>query len=305
MSQPWSLGRVSAGVLIGASVALAAISPANAADPAAPKEMPAAAAATSTLIDFAFGARVQSDYNFRGISQSDHSWSPQAYAEVQVWDNFFYAGVAGYRVDLATRPDAEIDLTAGIRPKWGPLTFDFGVIRYWYPGERQFFDPYTGGVLTPRNTDMTEVAAKVAWAFDPNWTFGAGIFHAWDWLGSGAPGTYHNATIKYTFTDTLPGFAISGELGYYSLGTVDTYLGGFKLADYTYWNAGVSYTWKNLTLDLRYHDTDLSKDECFINTTDPQGVFSGSLRSNWCQAAFVATLSVDFVASQLGIFAPR
>ena len=76
------------------------------------------------------------------------------------------------------------------------------------------------------------------------------------------------------------------------------------LIDYTYWNAGVSYTWKNVTLDLRYHDTDLNKNACFINTTDPKGVFSGTGRSKWCSEAFIATLSVDFTASQLGIFAP-
>jgi hypothetical protein len=74
--------------------------------------------------------------------------------------------------------------------------------------------------------------------------------------------------------------------------------------DYNYWNAGVSYTYKTVTLDLRYHDTDLNKNECFTNTTDPRGVFSGSGRSKWCSEAFVATLSLDLVGSQLGIFAP-
>ena len=39
-----------------------------------------------------------------------------------------------------------------------------------------------------------------------------------------------------------------------------------NLPDYNYWNVGVSYTYKNLTADLRYHDTDLSKTECFCFT---------------------------------------
>jgi hypothetical protein len=33
-----------------------------------------------------------------------------------------------------------------------------------------------------------------------------------------------------------------------------------NLPDYTYWNAGVSYTWKNLTADVRYHDTNAVED---------------------------------------------
>jgi uncharacterized protein (TIGR02001 family) len=309
MPNRWGMRRVRAGALsLGAGVSLAVVAgSAAAADLPRTKQLPPVAvepAPESKLIDFAFGARIATDYNFRGISQSDRSWSPQAYGELQLFDNFLYAGIAAYRVDLPTDPDAEVDLTVGIRPKWGPLTFDLGIIRYWYPGERQFFFP-AGVILTPKDTDFTELAAKVSWAVDSSWTLGAGVFHTWDWLGSGAPGTYANATLKYLFPETfLPGFAISGELGYYSLGRVDAYLGGLNLKDYTYWNAGVSYTWKNITIDARYHDTDLSRSECFLNTTDPSGVFSGSGRSKWCDAAFVGTLSFDITASQLGIFAP-
>ena len=96
-----------------------------AADPAAPKVMPGPAVALGAKpIDFAFGFRLASDYNFRGISQSNRDPSPQGYVELQLLDNLLYAGVAGYRVDLPTRPSAEVDLTAGFRPKWGPLSFD-------------------------------------------------------------------------------------------------------------------------------------------------------------------------------------
>lgn len=281
-----------------------------AADPAAPKVMPVSAAESDAkVIDFAFGFRIASDYNFRGISQSNRDPSPQGYVELQLLDNLLYAGVAGYRVDLPTRPDAEIDLTAGIRPKWGPLSFDFGVIYYYYPGERRLTDAVAGTIFTPKNTDFVELAAKVSWAIDSQWTLGAGVFHAWDWLGSGAPGTYANLTAKYALPENalgaIPGvFAISGELGHYSLGTTSAVLGSVRLPDYVYWNAGVSYTYKNTTLDLRYHDTDLSKTECFTNTTDPKGIANGTGRSNWCGAAFIATLSFDTTASQLGIFAP-
>lgn len=302
--------RQACGLSLGAALALVASAGiAKAADAPRTKRMPPAPPAPvveSKLIDFAFGARIATDYNFRGISQSDRKWSPQAYGELQFWDNFVYAGIAAYGVDLPTDPGAEIDLTAGIRPKWGPLTFDFGVIGYVYPSERQFLDSFTGGILTPKDTDFLEVAGKVSWAVNDSFTLGSGVFHTQDFLNSGADATYVNLTAKYTIPETIlpAGFAISGELGHYSLGTVDQYLGGLNLVDYTYWNAGVSYTWKNITLDLRYHDTDLNKEECFINTTDPRGVLTGSARSKWCSGAFVATLSVDFVASQLGIFAP-
>ena len=312
MSKKMSAGRGKAGRLsLGAAVALvASAGMAVAADaPRTKRKMmpppPVVEAPVETkLVDFAFGLRAASDYNFRGISQSDRGFSPQGYGELQLFDNFVYAGVAGYGVDLPTKPLMELDLTAGIRPKLGPLTFDFGVIGYVYPDETQFI--VDDVILTPRDTDFLEVAGKVSYTYMDSLTLGAGVFHTGDFLGSGANATYFNATAKYVIPDTIlpAGFAISGEIGRYELGRVDAYLGGFELIDYTYWNAGVSYTWNNFTLDLRYHDTDLSKEECFINTTDPKGVFTGSGRSRWCSEAFVASLSVDLVASQLGIFAP-
>ena len=274
-------------------------------------------------IDLAFGFRIATDYNFRGISQSNHDPSPQAYAELQLFDNFLYFGTNYYRVDLPTKPQAEIDLTGGIRPKLGPLTFDFGYTYYYYPDERRLINyfttvPYTlpdgtaflaPPFFTPKNTDFLELAAKVSWAINDQWTVGGGVFYAWDWLGTGAPGVYTNATAKWTLPEGafggLPsGFAVSGEIGHYSLGRVNPWLGGLNLKDYLYWNAGLSYTWKNFTLDLRYHDTDLNKTECFLNTTDPRGLFTGSGQSNWCGTRFIATLSADFTASALGVFAP-
>lgn len=293
-----------------AFVVLACATVAQAADLSAPKVLPPAAAPLPTLpIDFVFGARLQSDYNFRGISQSDLRPSPQAYGEIQLFDNFLYGGVAAYRVDLPTRPDAEIDLTVGIRPKLGPLTFDLGLIYYYYPGERRLFDQTGTTFFTPANTDFLELAGKVSWAATDQLTLGANVFHAWDWLGSGAPATYASATAKYVLPDSIiaasvGSLAFSGELGRYMLGTTSPQLGRVRLPDYTYWNAGAAYTYGNVTLDLRYHDTDLNKSDCFTLTTDPQALFNGTNRSGWCSTAFIATLSVDLQASKLGVFAP-
>lgn len=275
---------------------------------------------TPVLFDVAFNAKVLTDYNFRGISQTDRQPAVQGYAELQFWNNLFYAGVFGSNVELPTKPDAEIDFTAGVRPKIGPVTFDFGVISYYYPGERRLFDPFTtvtytlpngnsfdGPVfLTPKNTDYTEVVGRISYSWEDKLILGAGVYHAWDWLGSGATATYFNGTAKYNIPEGalgfLPaGFAITGEIAFYDLGRTSPQLGSIKLEDYAYWNAGVSYTWKNLTFDVRYHDTDLSKEECFTNTTDPQGYFSGSGRSNWCDRTFIASLSVDFTLSGLGV----
>lgn len=247
------------------------------------------------------------DYNFRGISQSDRKPGAQGSVELQFYNNLFYLGVFGASVDLATSPAAEIDFFAGIRPKFGPLTFDFGVIQYYYPSEKQYIDA-AGVFWTPKNTDFTEAVGKVSWAVNDAFTLGGNIFYAWDWLGTGATGTYASVTAKYNLP-FLEGLAVSGEYGHYWLGTTNLAIWSTvpptNLPDYSYWNAGLSFTWKNLTADIRYHDTSLSKRDCFALTADPGGILSGSGRSKWCGPAVVGSLSFDITASSLGVFAPR
>lgn len=282
----WGLAALAGAAMLGSGVATAAELP----PPAVP-----AAIATPVLFDLAFGGKLLSDYNFRGISQTDLRPAVQGYAELQIWDNFFYAGVFGSNVKLPTNPDAEVDLTAGIRPKLGPVTFDFGVIRYVYPNEGGL--DVLGNPFIVDNTDYTELVGKISYTYEKVLTLGANVFHAWDYLHTGATGTYASVTAKYA-TPFIEGLAFSGELGHYFLGRTSFALGSIDLQDYTYWNAGVSYTFKVFTVDLRYHDTNLSKADCFVITGDPSGFFNGG-RSNWCGSAIIASISADTTFSAL------
>ncbi len=79
---------------LGLAAGLMAAGAAQAADVAAPGTMPQEAAGPAAKpIEFAFGARVQSDYIFRGISQSDRKPSLQGYGELQLLDNLIYAAM--------------------------------------------------------------------------------------------------------------------------------------------------------------------------------------------------------------------
>ena len=59
---------------------------------------------------------------------------------------------------------------------------------------------------------------------------------------------------------------------------------------------------KIFSLDLRYHDTNLSKENCFVFTGDPNAAPGGrpnftnpgGLVSQWCSAAFVAKYFIAF-----------
>jgi hypothetical protein len=72
------------------------------------------------------------------------------------------------------------------------------------------------------------------------------------------------------------------------------------LPAYANWNAGVTFTYKLLNFDLRYYDTNLSRENCYVFTGDTNAVAGGvadplrnpdGLMSRWCGAAFVGKLS--------------
>ena len=70
-----------------------------------------------------------------------------------------------------------------------------------------------------------------------------------------APGTW--------FATGWGGYA-SGDLGYWKLGTSDSFYGvagfpgGIPYTSYWNWDAGIGFTYKVFTLDLRYYGTNLS-----------------------------------------------
>ena len=282
--------------ILAAGVVLAA--PAFAADLPSAAPAPAPAPVVS-MFDFAAGGKVMTDYNFRGISQSDRKPSGTAYFEgrLNVNETFqFYVATQAWAVKLPTDPSAEVDIYGGVRATFGALAFDLGVMRYWYPGETEYLA--AGWV---KSADFTEVYGKATYTFNEMFTFGANVFYSPNWLNTGATGTYVSGTAKVT----LPyDFSVSGELGRYFLGTTDSFYAFTRLPDYTYWNLGLTYTYKVLSLDLRYHDTDLSKTQCSLITGNnsslaPIGIGARSDSSKWCSAAFIATLSVDITGANI------
>jgi uncharacterized protein (TIGR02001 family) len=286
--------------ILAASAVVAA--PAFAADLGVSKA-PAPAPVAVSMFDFAAGGKLMSDYNFRGISQSDRKPSGTAYFEgrLNINETFqAYAGVQAYAVKLPTDPSAEVDIFAGVRATFGALVLDVGAMRYWYPGETEFSVARGFPNDWVRSADFTEVYGKATYTFNDMFTFGANVFYSPNYLNTGSSGTYLAGTAKVT----LPyDFAISGEFGHYFLGRTDPFY-AVTLPDYNYWNLGLTYTYKALSFDVRYHDTDLSKAECSLLTGNnsnlaPVGIGARSNSSKWCSAAFIATLSFDITGASL------
>jgi uncharacterized protein (TIGR02001 family) len=254
-----------AGALSGA--AIAADIPSR--EPAAPP--PAVAVSPWGL---SFGTVFTTDYNFRGISQSARKPAVQGSAELTytVNPNFqLYTNVFGSSLKLPSQASMELDGSFGVRPSFGGVSFDFGATYYGYPGE-----------LPGVKSEFWEFYGKASYKFFDKLTLGAAIYHAPNWLNLGTTGTYLSATAAY---DLPRGFAVSGELARYNFG---------NLPDYTYWNAGISYTYKVATLDLRYHDTSLNKMDCQTLVAEPNRA-----SSKWCGQSFIASLKFNYSINNL------
>jgi uncharacterized protein (TIGR02001 family) len=292
--------------------------------------------------DVAISAALMSDYNFRGITQSAHHPSAQAGFEPRynfnsTWQG--YVGISGESIDFPNQAAAEIDFYAGIRPTFDKLALDFGVWYYWYPGGNCWgAAPGSatvgtcntapagatvpnkngiplGGNVVKSNESFYEFYAKATYTFNDQWAVGAQYWYSPSVSNSGAPGNYVVGNVTYTepsswWGSTGIGGYISGDVGYWALGTSDAFYGtgipgnrffnGVNYTDYWNWDAGLGFTYKAFTLDLRYYDTSLDKAECSVFTSASNTSFSpGNVTtqnpngqgSNWCGAAYIAKLS--------------
>jgi uncharacterized protein (TIGR02001 family) len=238
-----------------------------------------------------------SDYNFRGVSQSNRGPSAGAYIVPQLTVPFgtLFVGLAGWAIDWPTSygfssPSAEVDIYGGWRGTFGAFSLDLGAIYYYYPSEQL-------GI----NSDFLELYAKAGYAITPDLSVGVNAFYTPDLLNYGqfgfgdVPGVYASVTGKWVTPWKVGdlGSYVSGELGHWFLDDV----GAAPSVDpsYTYWNAGLALTYKVVTLDLRYHGTDMSRAECgnFLL------VAAGNPATKWCGDTFIASLKFDTALSQL------
>jgi len=248
--------------------------------------------------EFSFKAGLASDYIYRGVTLSDRR--PAVGTVLEAAYSILYAGGTVTSVNLPTRPAAEITMVGGLRPVLGDVTFDFNWTYFLYPGETVPPGTFAG-------IDYWEAAARAdiklgellrvagGFAYSPNVSnTGAWSKYAAGGLGVDLP---RNA-LPHDITAS-----VTGGAGYYWFGNQSAALGGFPLPAYLNWNAGVTFTRSRFNLDLRYYDTNLSKEDCFVFTGDPNATPGGridpvtnpqGLVSRWCSATVVAKFWFEY-----------
>lgn len=235
---------------------------------AAPTEIEAAS------FDAKFSAGVTSDYNYRGYTLSNHLPSVSANGEADY--SIFFASVNVASVQMPGLSHFQMTDTLGLRRSFGALILETGGAIYSYPGLAN--DP-----------SYAEVYLSPSYAATKQLTIGLNVFYAPDYYRMGNWENYNSLAVKY---DIGSGLTFSAELGRQFFGTTSA---GIKLPDYTYGNAGFSYAYKSLTIDLRYHATTLSRQSCFLIT----GTGSALGGSNGCEPTLIASLSWNAGLSEL------
>jgi Bacterial protein of unknown function (Gcw_chp) len=260
----------------------------------APEAPPAAPASdpSNSPVEFSFRAGLATDYIYRGTTLSAHLPAVGAAAEAVL--GMVYGSGSVTSVKLPSQPAAEITMGGGVRPKLGDVQLDFGATYFAYPGETPPAGAPAGinyweamARADTKFADLVRVAGGVAWSPNVSNT-GAWSKYAAFGLGADLPSRLLPQDISASMT---------GGAGYFWFGNQSPALGGFPLPAYFNWNAGVTFTRKKINLDLRYYDTNLSKENCFVLTGDPGATPGGrpdpitnpgGLMSRWCSATFVA-----------------
>jgi uncharacterized protein (TIGR02001 family) len=237
-----------------------------------------AAADEGRKFTYSFNIGVTSDYVFRGISQTDND--PTIQGGIDVAYGILYAGwwASGVEFDAAFNDaTVEMDWYGGIKPTWGPATFDFGVIYYTYPGEG-FIVPVVGPDL-----NYVELKAGVSGNIHKDWLVGGTIYFSPDYFGeTGNVWTFEGYTgLTFqqigVFTPSL-----TGAIGYQTSSDDDyTTFNGF--GEYWYYNAGLALAVEKLTFDFRYWGTSNASNTvsdgltCINGYCDSRFVFSAKV----------------------------
>lgn len=209
-----------------------------------------------------------SDYVFRGFSNSNRD--PAVQGSFDMTYGIWYAGIWASNTDypnfggpcsvdgnfddcdnIGEIGPGEVDYYIGVKPVWGPVTFDLAILYYTFPGQNG--DSFDG--------DYFELKGGASVSPVKDLTLTVNNYYAWDFQWESGE-VY---TIEGIASYALPSWGmfsptISGTFGS-QWGFDDRYI-AFANAwgddEYQWWNAGLSLTVEKFTMDFRYWDTALS-----------------------------------------------
>lgn len=191
------------------------------------------------------GSAFATDGMFRGQSGTNSKAAMNAHAFVV--SGPVYAGAIWMNKDLG--PDnasrAEEDFLVGVTPQAGPLRFDFNVLyAHLVPDDTVDYWEFKAGV-------ETDLPYGVVAAFN--------YYHSPNYVNFNIKEDVYELTWRKPLDDK---WMLSGSAGRLAFGDSPVF------RSYNWWDAGVSYNVNpSFKVDLRYHDTNLSRSDCFLRNS--------------------------------------
>jgi len=271
--------RKLAAVCGAASLALLVFSGAAVADGYETYSPPPPPAEESRKFTYSLNLAGTSDYVFRGISQTDND--PTIQGGIDLGYGIFYAGwwASGLDFDIyANDAEVEMDWYGGVKPTWGPVTFDFGTIYYSYPGASWIAPVFVGPQL-----NYWELKAGASGEIHKDVALGVNVYWSPDYFGETGTFWTFEGNAGYTFHKICDWLtpSITGVLGYQD-GTDAVYTTVNGYSNYWYWNAGLDLTVDALSFDFRYWDTNAGNATsrgltCINHLCDERFVFTAKI----------------------------
>ena len=196
---------------------------------------------------------VVSDYRYNGVSESDRHSALQGYLHLARTDGYF-AGVFASQVDFNDphNTNAELDTYVG-------RNFYFGNTELKLQAMYSSFNERVPGPTY----DFLQLKVRVAHQLG---TVNVAIASAWTPEGSYGAGSTWQLRSEFDYK-IFEGIHLSATAG---RSVVD------HRADRSYWDLGVTASWRSFNVDVRYGDTTSNLRQCGY--------------TDWCAASFVAKL---------------
>lgn len=201
--------------------------------------------------EFTATVTLGSDYLYRGISQTDENPAIQGSFDYSLMFNEsigMYAGVWASNLNFKDGNEAtvEIDVYAGVKGEVSGLSWQAGMIGYFYPG-----------ASSALNYDFYEFAGKLG--YDLGFvSLSGGLNYSPEFFGKSGDAWYLYGDAKVPIPGAPFDLAVIGHLGHQWIDKNDRY----GTPDYLEWQAGLTATIEGFTLSLVYADTDIDRADC-------------------------------------------
>jgi uncharacterized protein (TIGR02001 family) len=188
----------------------------------------------------------KTDYLFRGSTQTLRNPAVQGGFDFSTKSGYYF-GTWASNVDFGDTANTEFDLYGGFSSTFSnDMTYDIGVLGYFYPGTSKELNYNTGEVYASLSKAMGQANGTVSLNYSP------------DFYSSGPANYLHMSVDAPTGIKEL---SMNAGLGYQ---TIDD-AGGYGTGDYMDYALGIAYAMKKLTVGLTYHNThdcDLTDGTC-------------------------------------------